>query len=94
MDMNKSKALERISELFLQAKDSNNSVLSKRYVNLARRIAMRYRVRFSREQKLSFCKNCDAFLVRGKNSSIRLIKSNIVLSCKECGFVRRFRYRK
>ncbi|MGV8150836.1 MAG: ribonuclease P protein component 4 [Candidatus Woesearchaeota archaeon] len=93
-DANRLKANQRISELFVLAKDSDDAVLAKRYIVLARKIATRYRTRFSREQKVSFCKNCNAFLINGKNSSVRLSNGNIVLSCKECNFVRRFKFKK
>jgi len=89
-------AKERISELFRQA-DGNfleYPALSRRYVILARKIAMKYRVKFSREQKKVFCKKCNAYLRQGKNSTVRLVKDNIVIRCSECGNVRRFVYRK
>lgn len=95
LDANKSKALERINELFVQAEDNFNEYpqMSTRYVQLARKIAMRYRVKFTKAQKLCFCKKCNSYLKKGINSTIRIKNNNIVLSCKECGFVKRFKYK-
>jgi len=68
-------------------------MVSKRQVELARKMAMKYRVRFTHEQKRMFCKKCNAFLRQGINSSVRLEHGKIVLRCKECGFVRRWMYK-
>jgi ribonuclease P protein subunit RPR2 len=89
-------AKERIAELFRQADEQFKDYpeLSRRYVKLARKIAMKYRVRFTKEQKRMFCKACDAYLKQGKNSTIRLQHGKLVLRCSECGFVRRFVYKK
>ena len=94
-DSNKRKALERINELFLQAEENlgENPDLSKRYVVLARKLQARYKVRFTKEQKMCFCKRCNAYLRKGANATIRLSGKNIVLTCRECGFVRRFGYK-
>lgn len=91
-DSNRNKAAEHIIELFVQAKSvfDHDPDLSKRYVVLARKTAMKHKIRLSKDQKLSFCKQCNAFLRRGANSTIRIHDNRVVLSCKECGFVRRF----
>jgi len=89
-------AKERIAELFRQADEAffEHPELSRRYVVLARKIAMKFRVKFSKDQKRLFCKKCDAYLKQGKNSTTRLVKGKIVIRCSECGNVRRFVYRK
>jgi ribonuclease P protein subunit RPR2 len=92
---NQEKAKEHIKELFEQAEQNykDHPALTKRYVELARKIAMKHKVRFTRDQKMWFCKSCNAYLKRGINSTVRIHNNNIILRCKECGFVRRFRYR-
>ena len=84
-------AKERVDELFSQAESQfkDHPELSKRYVVLARKIAARYRLRFSTDQKKRFCKNCNAYL-KSVNSTTRIVHGHIVLRCKECGNVRRF----
>ena len=94
-DLHKRIAEERIVKLFVEAENMFNEYpnLSQRYVELARKIATRYNVRFNKDQKRLFCKNCNAYLKQGKNSTIRLQHGKIVLKCSECGYVRRWVYR-
>jgi ribonuclease P protein subunit RPR2 len=66
--------------------------ISRRQVELARKMAMKYRVRFDSVQKRKFCKRCSAYLKQGINSTVRLKNGKIILTCKECGFVRRWIY--
>ena len=53
-------AKERIKFLFKLAKEvfRKNPLLSDKYVKMARRIAMRYKVRLPIELKKRFCRNC------------------------------------
>jgi len=89
-------ASDRIRKLFEQAELSftEHPELSKRYVVLARKLSTRYKVKFTREQKKFFCKNCNAYLKNGVNSRIRLEHGKIVQTCLECKGVRRFVYKK
>jgi len=84
-------AVKEIESLFGKAKDAPS--LAKRYVRLARRISMKFKVRIPDIYRRSFCKECNAFLVQGKNCSIRKRKTNIVIHCKDCGSVRRISVR-
>ncbi len=88
-------ALERISELFRQAEKIHveSQKLADRYVSLARKISLRYKVSFSREQKASFCKKCSSFLVPGKNSRARTSNGKLVVQCLNCKAYRRFVYK-
>lgn len=85
-------ALERIEYLFRLAQEnfSDDPQKSKRYVLLARRIGMRYRVSLPSELKRSFCKKCGTFLVPGKNARVRLKNGFIIVSCLECGSLKRY----
>ncbi len=87
-------ALERIHELFEQAEKifSKDPGLSDRYVELARKIGMKYRVRISRELKRRFCKHCYTYLVPGKNCRVRLTKKKVVYHCNNCKKYMRFPY--
>ncbi|MBT3298751.1 ribonuclease P [archaeon] len=79
-------AKERINTLFNQAKDifSENRSLSDRYVFLARKIAMKSKVRIPKEFKLRFCKHCYKYLMPGNNCRIRKQPGKIIISCLEC----------
>ncbi len=89
-------AADRVSKLLFQAelRFKTHPGLSKRYVQLARTIAMKYRMKFSSEQKKLFCKKCNAYLKTGVNSRVRLERGNMVITCLECKNVRRIPYKK
>jgi ribonuclease P protein subunit RPR2 len=84
-------ARERIDVLFNKARDvfSQDRDLARRYVALARRIGTRHNVRFTKKDKLDACKNCNSFLVPGINCRVRTHASRVVITCLECGSVRR-----
>ncbi|MEM0217155.1 MAG: hypothetical protein QXM73_00155 [Candidatus Nezhaarchaeales archaeon] len=87
-------AIERIKRLFEMADYMFhiNSELSHRYVELARRIAMRCKVRIPRELRRRFCHRCYKFLRPGVNCRVRLVRRrepHIAITCLECGNVMR-----
>jgi ribonuclease P protein subunit RPR2 len=86
-------AKERISELFVQAKQaySDHPERSNRYVDLARKIAMRQRVRIDREFRRQYCHHCYTFLVPGSNMRVRVHDGNVVVTCGSCN--KKMRYR-
>ena len=88
-------AKQRIIFLFEKADEvySENQGLAKRYCTLARKIAMKSRVRIPRELKRRICKNCYTFLVPGKNCRIRSKEGHMVYLCKECKHITRYRYK-
>lgn len=94
--MQKNLAVDRIGKLFIQAEDffKEHPELSRRYVEMARKLATRYKVRFTSQQKRASCKRCNAYLKEGVNSRIRLEKGRIVQTCLECKNVRRTKYKK
>ena len=86
-------ARERIRLLFLQARDAfrEHPERSNRYVTLARRIAMRQRVRIDREFRRQYCHYCSAFLVPGQNMRVRVHRGNVVVTCGVCNGKMRYR---
>src|SRR5438132_14014829 len=66
--------------------------LSRRYVDLARKISSRTKVRIPRESKMCLCKGCGLALVPGHNAKIRLHAhtTGIVISCLSCGAVKMY----
>ena|SRR3989338_2652125 len=87
-------ANERIHDLFTQAKlrSSKQPELARRYVALARKIGMKYKVRIPAELRLRFCRQCNAYLL-STNSRVRLRNGMVVVSCLGCKHFRRFRYK-
>jgi ribonuclease P protein subunit RPR2 len=88
-------AKERIIELFRQARKrfSKDRSLSHRYVVLARKIAMKYRVKIPVELQRQYCKHCFAYFVSGKTVKIRTHKGKVVYTCLQCKKVSRFPYK-
>ena len=64
-----------------------------RYVELARKIGMRYNVRIPRHNKRKFCKHCHAFLLPSINSSVRLRGRTVTVHCRSCGRYTRMPYK-
>lgn len=89
-------AEERIITLFDEAKKefSNDRKLSNRYIELARKIAMKYRLKIPSGLQKQFCKHCYSFLLPGKNLRIRTQKGHLVYYCLECKKFMRFPYTK
>jgi len=91
-------ALERITRLFGQAEKEfmDHPERSHRYVQLARKIAMRYNIGIPKEYKRRFCKKCYSYLVPGANCKVRTNARQraVTVTCGECGNIMRFPYRK
>ncbi len=87
-------ALERIKTLFKEAREvfKEDKELSNRYVELARKIAMKYKVRIPSELQKQFCKHCYKFLMPDVNCRIRLHNKKVVYYCLECKKFMRFPY--
>jgi len=85
-------ALERIRELFKLARDAykDDKMLSNRYVSLARRIGMRYKVKIPKDLQKKFCKHCYVYLFPGINCRIRTKPGKVVYYCHECKKFMRF----
>ena len=83
-------AAERIQGLFDLAESAfkEDAGLSNRYMAIARNISMKHKVPFTKEQKFRYCKACKNFLVPGINSSSRVTREKLVITCS-CGNKRR-----
>ena len=69
---------------------------SRRHVQLARRIGMRYNVKIPKNLKRSFCKLCNSYLKPGVNCRVRTNprQNAVIIKCLECGRISRHPYRK
>ncbi len=81
-------AKERIRILFEMAEKERDYELARRYVELARRIAMKYRLKLPKRYKLLFCKRC-LYPYREGRFRVRIRKSRVIITCLNCGFERR-----
>lgn len=66
---------------------------ARRYVELARRIGMRYNVRVPAPFKRSFCKKCLTFLLPSVSARVRVGPGRVIVTCTACGAVQRYPYR-
>ena len=85
-DKIKNIAKERIRILFEQANNKFNSEPQRAhtYVELARKLAMKAKLRMPRIYKRQYCTHCYKFIRTGTNATIRIHLSKIIISCKEC----------
>jgi len=76
----------RINFLFQQARESfkEDSKLSDKYVRIARRIAMKYKIKLDSQLKKRFCKHCHRYLVPGVNCRVRIHKHRLIYYCLGC----------
>ena len=92
----KKKAREHIEALFKEAESvfSKDPAMADRYVYLARKIAMKFKIRIPSVLKRRFCKFCYKYVKPGVNLRIRLSKSKVVYYCLECRHLYRLPYLK
>ena len=89
-------ALERMVVLFRLAEKealARHDARARRYVELARRIGMRYNVRVPPEFRRRFCKKCLHYLVPGLNARVRIGGGRLSVTCLGCGAIQRMPYR-
>lgn len=90
-------AKERIERLFNLAdkelKEHPNR--SRRYVELARKIGLRYNVRLPKRLKRRFCKNCNTLLEPGLTAETRIDseEKTIIIKCLNCNKVYKYPYK-
>jgi ribonuclease P protein subunit RPR2 len=83
-------AKERVGILIANAlKEAHaNEKIASKQAYLARKIAMRLRVRLDYEIRQLFCKRCKKFIIPGRDSRIRIGRTNtksIRITCAKCG---------
>jgi ribonuclease P protein subunit RPR2 len=92
-------ARDRVKILFELAEyelNRGNSERAKRYVRLARKIAMKAQEPIERGLKRKFCKKCNMLLVPGRTCSVLLNKSTktVDIKCFNCSNIKRYPYKK
>lgn len=85
-------AKERIGLLLRMAEECcrTDPALSNRYVEIARRISMRHRVRINWYLRRRFCRHCHHFFVQGVNVRVRIHRGRVVVTCRRCGHQSRY----
>ena len=79
-------ARERIKILFEQAEKifPKNPERANRYIEIARKLAMKVNLRLTRTQKRKFCSHCYQYLQTGKNARIRTRDKKLIIYCQKC----------
>ncbi|MBI4895696.1 MAG: ribonuclease P [Candidatus Aenigmarchaeota archaeon] len=88
-------AKERIVILFDQAEkaaESKKKGSADRYVEMARKIGMRYNVRIPSNLRRKFCRKCKRFLYKNLSADIKEEKGFLKITCINCG--KKMQYRK
>lgn len=90
MSQTKDIAMQRIRTLFELAKENirKEPELAQRYAQIARRIAMRTRVKLPTEYRRLICRHCKSFIYPGVNSRVRVQRRrqpHVVITCQVCG---------
>ncbi|HLC63333.1 MAG TPA: ribonuclease P [Candidatus Nanoarchaeia archaeon] len=85
-------ALKRVKDLFSEAEIifPKNKELANRYIQIARKTAMKVNLKLPRNLKRKFCKHCYSYLVPGKTSRTRIHKSRVTIYCFTCKKYMRF----
>lgn len=81
-------ARERIDILVKNALKEKDEAFAARQARLAKKIAMRYRVRLPYEARQLFCKKCKAFIVPGRTARVRVGRTKakaVRITCLRCG---------
>ena len=88
-------AKERIAILLGLAKKTHKASpdRARRYVELARRIGLRYNVRLTQNQKRSFCKKCNSILVSGYSATVETEGKTVTIKCQNCKNTYRYPYK-
>ena len=79
-------AENRIKFMFQLAKEvfKEDSTLADKYIKIARRIAMKHKIKLPSSLKKRFCKHCHKFLVPSVNCRVRLHKHRLIYYCFGC----------
>ncbi len=89
-------AKERIKLLFSEAKKNaaKHPARANRYIFLARKLAMRYNLRMSSEQRREYCHKCYHYLLPGKNCTVRTNSKTkcVEYLCADCKHINRYGY--
>ncbi len=82
----------RIKKLFFLSDEvfTEDPKLSDRYVELARAIAMKLKIKLDSRYKRKFCKHCYKYLRPGVNCRVRTVSGKVVYSCFSCKKFSRF----
>jgi len=80
-------AMQRVKVLIDRALYSRDE-FSDHHIVIAKKIILKYKLKIPFEYKVLFCKQCKNFIIPGRDSIIRIGRSNtkaLRITCKLCG---------
>ena len=80
-------ANRRIEQLFTLAEKNaflGDINIANRYVEIARKISMRAKIKIPKEFKRRICKHCYKYLIPGVNCRIRIYRGKLIIYCDNC----------
>ena len=88
--LERSIAKKRMEYLLERAEKVKNEdiEIARRYVEIAKAMSTRYRVRIPRRFKAHFCKKC-LYPYTSQTLRVRVRKNRVIITCLRCGFTRR-----
>ena len=77
---------QRIRILFREAKEvfATDPSLANRYIEMARKLGMKYKVKITPSLQKQFCKHCYKYLMPSVNLRVRIKDGHMVYYCLEC----------
>ena len=83
--MQKKNAKKQISYFFKLIQNLNNdqSTIQNRYIFLIRKLAMKLRLKLTKEQKRKFCNHCHNYFTN-KSLRVRTARGKVVYYCLRC----------
>lgn len=69
----------------------DDATLAKQQAALARKLMLKYNVRFGWDLKRFYCHGCKELMVPGVNARVRVAKGMVLTTCANCGHVNRKR---
>ncbi|MEA3558905.1 MAG: ribonuclease P protein component 4 [Candidatus Thermoplasmatota archaeon] len=85
--------IETLYELSFKMTRSGELDLARRYIELARKIGMRYTVRIPSRLKRMSCKGCSTPLLPDITARIRVRAGRTIITCLECGHISRYPFK-
>ncbi len=90
-------ARKRIDRLFEEAKKAASDERmdrADRYVELARKLGMRYNVSLISQYRRRICKKCYSYMHPGVSCRVRLRDGMLITKCNRCGTINRYVYQR
>ena len=85
-------AKERVDKLFDLAEKAavdGEPERADRYIEMAWKIKLKFRLKLTKEQKRLFCRKCLKFLLEGKTGRYRTQEGTLIIECLNCGEIQR-----